>query len=37
MEWLVDLITDNKIQIGVWAKQFSEWAKVALQRMLEIV
>ena len=37
MEWLVDLIEDNKIPIGVWAKQFSEWAKVAFKDFFDVV
>src|SRR5215510_2697454 len=37
MEWLVDLITDNKIPIGFWAKQFSDWAKVEFKPFFDIV
>jgi glycine betaine/proline transport system permease protein len=37
MERLVELITDNKIPIGFWAKQFSDWAKVAFKDVFDVV
>ena len=37
MEWLVDLITDNKIPVGFWAKQFADWAKVTFKDFFDIV
>jgi len=37
MERLVELITDNKIPVGYWAKQFSDWAKVAFEDFFDIV
>ncbi len=37
MERLVELITSNKIPIGYWAKQFSDWAKVAFEDFFDIV
>ncbi len=37
MEELVDLITNNKIPIGYWAKLFTEWAKVAFKSFFDVV
>ena len=37
MERLVELITDNKIPIGFWAKQFADWAKVAFKGFFDVV
>jgi glycine betaine/proline transport system permease protein len=37
MEWLVDLITDNKLPIGFWAKQFTDWAKDAFEGFFDVV
>ncbi|MGH6934352.1 MAG: choline ABC transporter permease subunit [Dongiaceae bacterium] len=37
MERLVELITGNKIPIGIWAKLFTDWAKDAFEGFFDIV
>jgi glycine betaine/proline transport system permease protein len=37
MEALVDLIANNKIPIGFWAKQFTDWAKGVFEDFFDII
>jgi len=37
MEALVELITQNKIPFGFWAKQFTEWAKDVFEGFFDVI
>jgi glycine betaine/proline transport system permease protein len=37
MEALVELITANKIPFGIWAKQFTEWAKDVFEGFFDVI